>query len=354
MAAYNFGEGFERVEKALAGVPDRIPVSAQAHEHGLRLSGLAPREYYYDPRRLVETTLEVAQRYRFDLPLLTYDYYNIEAEALGQRLLFPNEGAPIADPDHPLLALEDLGGLEGPDPHDDGRMPLILEAFEIYQELTGLPPTPYFCGPFSLAAGLLGFPRLVQDMYKRPASLHRLLRLLTQEVLAPWLRTIEKEFPRARRAIGVDAWASPPVGSLRVLKEFSLPYLLELRKSLHILVVITNWYGEGSVKEPRELLELKLRASPGGIMGQDPDVTAVGPRLYKAFAMEKGIALTLSLGPGLLSAGPVGAIRERVRGYVEVGGPGGRFLFHLGNVGADAPPGHIRAAVEEAHSWETR
>lgn len=49
MAAHNFAEGFERAEKALAGVPDRIPVSAQAHEHGLRFSGLAPRGYYYDP-----------------------------------------------------------------------------------------------------------------------------------------------------------------------------------------------------------------------------------------------------------------------------------------------------------------
>jgi len=47
-------------------------------------------------------------------------------------------------------------------------------------------------------------------------------------------------------------------------------------------------------------------------------------------------------------------IRERVRSYVEVGGSGGRFLFHLGNVGADTPPDHVRAAVGEVRSWEGR
>jgi uroporphyrinogen-III decarboxylase len=348
---YDFSEGLARVSKALSGVPDRPPVLAQIHEHGLRFSRLPLKEYYYDPTRLVDAVLEMTEHYGLDVPLLTYDYYNIEAEALGQRLLFPNQGAPLPDPDRPLLRFpEDVESLGRLDPHNEGRMPLILEALETYEERSGLPPTPYFCAPFSLAAGLLGFPRLIKAVYKDPTSLQHLLGFLTEEVLAPWLQTLEREFPRAPRAIGVDAWASPPSGSLHILQEFSLPYLLDLRDRLKIPVVITNWYGESSLKDPRELLELKLQASPQEIMGQDPDVEALGPKLYKDFAVEKGVSLTLSLSPSLLSGGPVEAIRERVRSYGEVGRAGGRFLFHLGNVGADTPPNHIRAAVGEVRS----
>jgi hypothetical protein len=43
-------EGFKRLEMALTGIPDRVPVFAQIHELAMKESGLDAREFFSNPQ----------------------------------------------------------------------------------------------------------------------------------------------------------------------------------------------------------------------------------------------------------------------------------------------------------------
>ena len=71
---------------SLKNDPSTVPILAQINEHVFRLFGADMREAYTNAGKFVEMNLAVFQYYGLDLPGFYYDIYNIEAEALGQRL----------------------------------------------------------------------------------------------------------------------------------------------------------------------------------------------------------------------------------------------------------------------------
>jgi hypothetical protein len=114
-------------------------------------------------------------------------------------------------------------------------------------------------------------------------------------------------------------------------------------------VFVANWVGEQLLERPEEMLDLKLLVGPGSLLGQDPDVEALGPEFYKAYAVRHAVPLILGVGAGFLARARPGTVAERVRRYIEVGAQGGRFALYLCNLGASTPPENLRAAVEAAH-----
>ncbi len=107
-----------------------------------------------------------------------------------------------------------------------------------------------------------------------------------------------------------------------------------------------NWVGESYLKNPAELLDLKLQACPGFIEGQDPDVELLGPSFYKTVANKRNVPLVLGIGAAFLAQSMPGKIRSRIQHYIEVGGKGGGLVLYLCNLGATTPPENVRAAVE--------
>jgi hypothetical protein len=90
-----------------------------------------------------------------DVPGFYYDIYNIEAEALGQRLTWESDRMPDIDRQNLLIRdHSDLDRLRPPDFKKSGRMPFVLEAMRRSYDL-GLPVRVRFCSPFSLASLLL-------------------------------------------------------------------------------------------------------------------------------------------------------------------------------------------------------
>lgn len=92
-------------------------------------------------------------------------------------------------------------------------------------------------------------------------------------------------------------------------------------------VYIPNWVGERYLKNPEEMLDLKLQVCPEFLEGQDPDVEKLGPALYKEYAERHGVPLSLGIGASFLSGGTAKEITDRVKHYVEVGGKNGRFAL---------------------------
>ena len=295
--------------------------------------------------------LEVQAEFGLDVAQVTHDVYNIEAEGLGQRLIFDDDCLPDVDRAQPLIREKsDLVKIKTPDFERVGRFRNVVEMYQVYKDLTGLEPGLGFCAPFSLAANLRGIEQLLDDIYTDPDFARALMDRLTDEVLAPYIFYLKSYFPNVTRFSGADATASPPIVNRRILDEWCGRSILRLRELTGMDVYVANWVGERYFKDPSGMLDLKMKVASGSLLGQDPDVEVLGPDLYKKYAQRHDTPLILGIGAVFLSQATPNQVRERVRQYVQVGARGGRFALYLCNLSAATPPENIRAAVDEAHS----
>ena len=140
--------------------------------------------------------------------------------------------------------------------------------------------------------------------------------------------------------------ASLPILNLQILEEWVVPYIMRLREICGPEVHVPNWVGERFLKDPEDMLTLKLQVSPGFLEGQEPDVDTLGPALSKEYAEEHDVPLVLGVGAGFMAQATPQEVRRRVKDYVEVGGKNGRFALYLCNLGATTPPENVRAALD--------
>ncbi len=338
------------IESAQAGVPDQVPVYGQIHEFAMARSGVLAGEFYSNGGLLVEEIVKTAAEFGLDDPHIDYDTYSIEAEAMGMKVNYYDDQAPQLDPTEPLIKEKsDLATLEPPAFGESGRMPFVLDVARGLQD-AGLAakwhPGMSYTAPFTLASRLRGVEDLLMDTLLDPEFVHDLLSFLTEEVLIPWIDTINSVNKSGNAIVGgADALASPPFQRVPQLREFVLPYLLRIREHCEDEGVVQNYWGEGIVADPEEMLEFKVECSPKVLVVQDPDLAKIGPALCKAFAEEHDITLTLGIGADVMTTMTPDQIGERVKHYVEIGKPGGRFLLYLCSVDATTPPDNLKAAV---------
>jgi hypothetical protein len=350
-----YQEGAERLRTALAGQSERIPVFGQMHEFAAEQLGIPRREFFTKPETLVPALLQIQTEYGIDAASITFDVYNIEAEGLGQKIVWSDAYMPDVDRTEMLIRSRgDLSRIRTPDFDSEKSFGRVIAMHSLFRKLTGIEPTLTFCAPFSLAANLRGVEALLLDIYDDPEFARILFDRLTEEVLAPWILYQRKKFPRATRINGADATASAPIVNLAILKQWVVPYILRLRELCGPGVYVSNWAGERYLSRPEEMLDLKLAVGGNSILGQDPDVEKLGPAFYKRYAMHRDLPLILGIGAGFLANSRPEAVAERVRHYAEIGGRGGRFALYLCNVGGSTPPENVRAAIETAHAVRVR
>jgi uroporphyrinogen-III decarboxylase len=352
MSTSRFQQGVDRLRRARSGVPDRVPVVAQTHELAMRWTDTPCERFYTDAGALVAAIVRTSEDFGLDAPGISYDVYNIELEAMGQGLAFLPWASPVLDTARPLLAgRADLALLAPPEPGAAGRMSFVVDVQRRFREATGIEPTIQFCAPFTMAAQARGYERFVEDVCLDPGFAHDLLAFMTERVIAPWIRFQKAALPGAGVAVGADALCSPPMVSLPIIEEFSIPYILRLRELCPVPVAVVNWWGDSLFDPVDRLLELKRRVCCGLIRAQDPDVARVGAGPFKRFAERHGLVLELGVGDALLNRGPVEEITSRIRAYLRDAAPGGRLILYLASLNAETPPEHVRAAVAAAHAF---
>ncbi|OHD71085.1 MAG: hypothetical protein A2177_00295 [Spirochaetes bacterium RBG_13_68_11] len=342
-----FGPGFERLAQALGGMPDRVPLVAQMHEFAMGWTGSDSSSFYTRADLLASGIIRTAEQFGFDVPSLGYDVYNIELEALGQPLVFPAGSSPVSAAGSILVrSRADLANLRLPTPGEAGRMPFVLEVHRRFREQTGVEPAIQFCAPFSLATLARGYAGFMEDIALDSGFAHELLDFLTERVIAPWINAQKAALPEASAAVGADALCSPPMTSPTIIREFSIPYILRLRKLCAVPVSVVNWWGESALPAATDLLDLKRQVASGLIRAQDPDVERLGVGVFKEYAARHGLALELGIGEQLIDRGPVSAIRARIRDCIERAAGGGRLILYLTSLSAGTPQDHVRAAIE--------
>lgn len=347
-----FQEGARRLEAAMSGIPDRVPVYAQIHEFVRKELGVPAKEFYTTPDILVPGVLEITEQYGLDVPFADYDVYNIEAEALGQEVVYSESHVPDVDRTRPLIRdRSDLSKIRTPDFDSDARFPQVLEMNSLFKELTGIEPTLQFCAPFSLAANIRGIEPLLMDIYTDPDFARSLLDRLTEEVIAPWIQYQKEHFPNAKSVCGSDATASLPIVNPHILRDWVAPDVLRLREWCGPEVYVPNWVGEKYLENPEEMLDLKLKVCPDFLEGQDPDVEALGPALYKEYAEQRDVPLILGIGASFTALSTPAEVTNRVKHYIEVGGKNGRFALYLCNLGPTTPRENVKAIIDAVTTY---
>ncbi len=351
---YKFQEAFKWVADASHGIPKRVPIYAQLCELIPGEMKKSAREVFHNPELLNVGTFTICEKYGIDVPSVDLDTYNIEAEAIGQKLRFTDDIMPDIDRAHPLIQEEgDIRKIITPDFDKAGRCPLVIDMYNVFEELVGVKASMAFCAPFSLAANIRGIETLIMDMCLNPKFAHELMTRVTEELLIPWLEYLKTKFPHTPSIVGADALASLPIVNIKLMDEFIAPYVERLREACGPKVCVPNWTGERYAKNPEEVMDIRLRVNPTFVEGQDPDVEALGPEFYKAYAQKHDLPLLLGVGAVFLRTSTPEEVFNRVKHYVKVGGKNGRLWFYLCNIEPGTPMENIKAAVNAVHKYGT-
>ena len=334
----------------------RVIIAAQCNDHSARLAGVSTRRFFTDADTFVRVQLLVTEYYGFDAPNNTWDVYNIEAEAMGQKIVYPPGGIPDVDRAEPLIdSPASLDKIRIPDPYKSGRMPWVHEVNRKFIELTGRPARVYFCAPFSLAVNVRGYENLIMDIETNPAFAHRLFEFLCDKIIAPFIQAMRSEISQPDAlADGNDACASPPLINLKIMEEFVVRYADRLRQQLGKKVVTRGNWGDSIGRDPsfpERFMALKLKACPGFLSVLDPDLHNLGPDRIKAFAKRNDAYLTAGMDASLLKKGPIDAIIERIRRYIDAMARDGRCAVYLNQIPSDTPPEHIHASVAACRAY---
>ena len=330
-----------------------IIIGAQSNDHSARLAGVPSKRFFTDALTFARVQLLVTEYYGFDAPINFWDVYNIEAEALGQRIVYHPDGIPDVDRSKLLIkSPSDLDRIKPPDPYKSGRMPWLLEVNKYYLEMTGKLERVYFTSPFSLAVNIRGYENLIYDMLENPVFVHRLFEFLCDDVIAPFVETMRSEIGNPDLiADGRDAWASPPMITLDMMDEYVVAYTERLRDRLGDRLLTRGNWGDAKTKDPERFFSQKLQCSPGSLSVLDPDLYEVGPGRVKTFADEHNASVTAGVDAKLLQTGPIEAIVERLKLYIDKMARDGRCMIHLNHIPADTPTEHIHAAVAACHTY---
>ena len=334
---------------------NHIVIGAQSNDHSAYLAGISSKRFFTDAHTFARVQLLVTEYYQLDVLSNFWDVYNIEAEALGQKVVYPPGAIPDIDRTRPLISTpSDLDRISPPDPYQSGRLPWIRQFNKIFLETTGKLERVYFTAPFSIAANIRGYESLVMDMFERPRFVHRLFQFLSDQVIAPFIEVMRSEFGNPDLIMdGRDAWASPPMITLDMMDEYVVAYTERLRDQLGDKVITRGNWGDAKSTDIERFFSQKMRCSPGSLSVLDPDLYEIGPEQVKTFANKHKAFVTAGVDATLLQNGPVEAIVERIKLYIDKMARDGRCMIHLNQIAAETPPEHIHAAVAACRAYGT-
>jgi uroporphyrinogen-III decarboxylase len=362
-------DGLGRIIAAVIGQPDRPPILAQIHEHAMHLTRTPASLFWHNARTFVEAEVLVFRYYGIDLELPLHDIYNIEAEALGQRLIYGEKSMPSIDPTEPLIKIpSDLLRLKPPNPYTSGRMPWVLEWTSLLPRVSNLPfPMGLFCAPFSLACGIRSYTALIRDLKREPNFARDLFIFLVDEVIYPYINAMALT-SGAKIALGADAWACFPNLTPEMVEEWVVPYVNRLKskcreRGIRLIVAASGDYCEERVERLDSQMLLKCLRAASKVMGAPVGFIGMGIghewdlSIIQRYAWDHQnkfygkMPIIGGINARLLRDGPSEKLVEVVKRYIHILGREGRFFIFLANIPADTPPEHVHTVVKAVNTY---
>ncbi len=183
------------------------------------------------------------------------------------------------------------------------------------------------------------------------------MEFLSMEVVAPWIAKMA-EVTSASVMVMSDAWASQPNMTMETVREFCLPYIEKIIRATSTSMrttLDTGSWGERSVKDPRDVLDIKMDMMlPGNnfkalrpffLLVWNEDYEEIGIPIARSYAGEKKVCLALNVRPNLIEEGPPEVIVDTVRKLMREGAGKGRLMLIVNLVPVGTPVEHVHAVV---------
>jgi uroporphyrinogen decarboxylase len=324
--------------------PDRVPIANYGLEFAAIDAGFKIGEVAVSSQKIVHSTIQFLTKYDFDMQLnLSIDPFNIEAEGMGSKVKFPENSMPVIT-NYAVKDYKDIDSLKIPDPRKAERMPVILEAHELFLENYGdkYSVAGLFTSPFSLAIGLRGYTNLIKDMKTKPDYVHKLLEVATEAVL---------EYGRAFREIGLqtvtilEQFASPPNLSTKQFDEFVLPYVSRVIQGLKPMsTTLGGVWGYSFLQNNwKDLLRKIVASGSASTMFLDPDGEYIDIKEFKRISKFHGRSTFSGISANLIRDGPRELLRERISKHCKNCGPGGGYAIFALYLPPGTPPENVSA-----------
>ena len=294
------------------------------------------------PELACEVTLQPLERYPLDAAILFSDILTIP-QALGLGLQFETGEGPRIE--RPVRSRADVDRLSVPDPSQQLRYVIDAVAL-IRRELRGRVPligfagSPWTVGTYVVEGGSTReFARIKGMMYEDPATLHRLLALLTESTTL----YLNAQIAAGAQAVMVfDTWGG--VLAPRQYREFSLQYMTNIVAGLKrenegrkVPVILFTKGGGAWLTE--------MARSGCDALGVDWTTDLADARR----AVNDATALQGNLDPSCLYSSPA-RIREEVGRVLASYGKGHGHVFNLGHgIHPQIPPEHAGAMIAAVH-----
>lgn len=328
----------ERVEAVYTLRPaDRIPFVPAIYEHKGALIGKSPSEICRDADLLEAGLWKELDTYDADMLVIGIDVYNVEAEALGCRVVYfedSNDCPGIVEPIVDGPAAADRLGV--PDPTRDGRMPLYLDVARRLQRQLGssMIVRGAVTGPYSMAAELVGAEQFVLLTVDEPAFARRLIEFCAR---------VTVEFGKAFLRCGVepilfDSRATPTLASPRVVRSLLIPvyrdYVLPELKAAggRFLPLII-----GGNTTP--IIDDLIATGATQFLADRPANLAQ----WCATARAAGVPVRANVDALLVNRGPASAVRRQAVEILRQFHTHPGFLLGCGVVAYDGNPDHVHA-----------
>jgi uroporphyrinogen decarboxylase len=199
------------------------------YEHKARLIGKSVGEVATDVKLLEQAIVAEYETYHPDMLTVGIDIYNVEAQALGAEIVFPDAKDMIPSIKEKILKdLSKNNGFRLPNICKAGRIPLFLEVATNINIKYGkeVLVRGAVSGPYSIAAELMGIEPLIMAATMDVENCCKLLDFTTSFAIA-----YGKEY--IKRGISVclfDSQASPPLISPDMFKNLLLPRIQRIAR----------------------------------------------------------------------------------------------------------------------------
>jgi uroporphyrinogen decarboxylase len=328
----------QRVETVYAmRKADRIPFAPAIYEHKGALIGKSPSEICRNADFLYAGVKKELEIYDPDMLVIGIDVYNVEAEALGCKVMYFEDSNDVPGIVEAIIdSPSGLSKLGIPDPEREGRMPVYLEAADrLYDEIgPDIILRGAVTGPYSMAAELIGAEKFVILTVEDPDFARQVIEFCARVTVEYGKAFLE----RGVEPIIFDSRATPQLASPRIVKQLLIPVYRDY--------VLPELKAAGG-----RFLPLIIGGNTTSVID---DLIATGatqflsdrPANLKKWC-EKGLAARVPVRANvdaiLVNRGPVSAIRrqalEILRDYRDHPG----FLLGCGVVAYDGKPEYVMA-----------
>ena len=336
--------GRERIRAALElEVPDRVPVMSGMDALVAKAVGRTVQEYYSNAETYADISIAAWKRFGFDEIFVWWPH--ILPEAMGAKLKYQENDYPTIE--SPIVkTMDDVDNLRIPDPNNDGKLPLVLEAIRILNDKVGdqvcLCGSTY--GTYTETGNLIGFERLLIETMRRGEIVKKLSKILVEA---------KTRFGQAMVEAGCqliwmsEPMASPPILPGAIYDEMVLPPWMELTRAIKEAGAYTCWHPCARTNGEYSIFEQLLRGNADMISFSE----TVDMRNVKAlFAHKKCVAGNID--PVMIGRSTSERVEREAKKIIDEAASEGGFIFTPGcSIPLNTPIRNVEAMINSVHKY---